>query len=867
MPKLFEGLVSSRAKTTQKLAAIEKSHCIAEFSLDGAAMAANANFLHLLGYSEAEIIASPYSAMLDAEVIASDEFRASWAAARRGETTRARWKHKARSGEPVWLDVTMASINDLQGRPARIVVIGRDATELAQATAIGDIEHAAVQNASLGIMAVDRNLDIVFVNKSATELVRENVDAFREIWSGLDPDNLVGHSIDKFHKNPAHQRRMLADPSNLPHRADIVVGEKRFELHVNAAMDAQQNYIGAVLQWEDVTRERVNDGMIAALQRSQAVIEFKLDGTIVEANENFLNTVGYTMEEIRGKHHSMFCEPSFTSGAEYQEFWRRLGRGEFDSGVYKRIGKGGREVWIRATYNPILDQAGRPFKVVKFASDITEVEVERNELVAKSNAMSRSQAVIEFELDGTIVTANENFLATLGYTLDEVAGRHHSMFVDEETRNSPDYAMFWERLRRGEFMADKYRRVGKGGKEVWIQASYNPLLDLDGNPYKVVKFASDVTAVEHERRAAEAESARRSQELADVVSTLAEGLGKLSDGDLTFRVDQAFPEEYERLRVDFNGAITQLEGAMQVILSNAAGINSGSGEISQAADDLSRRTEQQAASLEQTAAALDEITATVRKTAEGASEANSVGKQTREEAESGGEVVREAVDAMSEIESSAEKISQIIGVIDEIAFQTNLLALNAGVEAARAGEAGRGFAVVASEVRALAQRSSDAAKEIKSLIMASSQHVASGVDLVGRTGKALTEIVEKVATMSSLVGEIASSAEEQATGLSQVNTAVNQMDQVTQQNAAMVEESTAASHSLASEAAALTELVSKFRISDGGGVAAGGPVAVQQRRVEKFASEKSRSLAGSGARSAPAMKPQSNLAEDDWEEF
>ena len=299
-----------------------------------------------------------------------------------------------------------------------------------------------------------------------------------------------------------------------------------------------------------------------------------------------------------------------------------------------------------------------------------------------------------------------------------------------------------------------------------------------------------------------------------VVVALANGLSGLSNGDLTHRIDEAFPADYEALRADFNAAMERLQKAMQVIMVNTSQINAGADDIAGASDDLSRRTEQQAASLEETAAALDQITATVKKSADGAAHARTVVQSAKVGAQDGGEIVREAVTAMGAIESSSQQIGQIIGVIDEIAFQTNLLALNAGVEAARAGDAGRGFAVVASEVRALAQRSADAAKEIKALISASSSHVASGVQLVGRTGQALGALAGQVAEIDALVSEIAASAKEQAIGLNEVNGAVNQMDQVTQQNAAMVEESSAATHALKGEAGELSRLVGEFRTGE-----------------------------------------------------
>jgi methyl-accepting chemotaxis protein len=313
------------------------------------------------------------------------------------------------------------------------------------------------------------------------------------------------------------------------------------------------------------------------------------------------------------------------------------------------------------------------------------------------------------------------------------------------------------------------------------------------------------------QKEAEIRAQREAEDL--VVGSFGEGLAKLADGDLKYRLNRQLPQAYLKLQDDFNDALSKLEETMQIIASNTDGIRSGTGEISAASDGLSRRTEQQAATLEETAAALDEITATVGKTAEGARQANATVQLAREHADKSGEIVRDAVNAMEAIEGSSRQISQIIGVIDEIAFQTNLLALNAGVEAARAGEAGRGFAVVASEVRALAQRSAEAAKEIKALISTSSQQVGAGVKLVGQAGQALSEIASGVAEINALMADITASAQEQATALTQVNSAVNQMDQTTQQNAAMVEESTAASHALAHEAEQLTQLVARFEVS------------------------------------------------------
>ncbi len=432
---------------------------------------------------------------------------------------------------------------------------------------------------------------------------------------------------------------------------------------------------------------------------------------------------------------------------------------------------------------------------------------------AKFDAVSRSQAVIEFTPDGSIITANDNFLQAMGYSLAEIVGRHHATFVDSAESASSEYRDFWARLKRGEFVATKFRRFAKGAREVWIQASYNPVFDTQGRVIKVMKIATDITAEEQASQKAEAARKLAEAEQAQVVAALGGGLERLRAGELTCRLETAFPADYEKLRADFNAAATELHDTLVQITSSCSALRSGSEEISRAADDLSRRTEQQAATLEETAAALDEITATVRTTSEGATHARGVVADAKTAAEHSGRVVTDAVTAMGEIERSSGEISQIIGVIDEIAFQTNLLALNAGVEAARAGDAGRGFAVVASEVRALAQRSAEAAKEIKALISTSSSQVSKGVRLVSETGEALSRIAAQVADINGVMLDIAASAQEQATGLHQVNTAVNQIDQVVQQNAAMVEQSTAASHGLADESAALSQLVARFQLA------------------------------------------------------
>ncbi|WP_419912233.1 methyl-accepting chemotaxis protein [Hoeflea sp.] len=537
--------------------------------------------------------------------------------------------------------------------------------------------------------------------------------------------------------------------------------------------------------------------VLSALHKSLAIIEFDVDGNILDANQNFCNAVGYDRSEIVGQHHRIFVAPEEAGSREYQDFWSRLKSGEFDAGEYCRYRKDGKEIWIQATYNPVLGRNGRPYKVIKFASDITEEKFKSADDAGKIEAISRAQAVIEFDPSGNILTANENFCAAMGYGLDEIVGKHHRMFVDPEYANSAEYQQFWQRLAGGELASEEFKRFAKGGKEIWIQASYNPIFDMSGNVMKVVKFATDITGRVH------------------AVNAIGNGLNGLAEGDLQLRIETPFIPSLERLRNDFNHSVEKLEIALSQVGTNAMAIRGGASEIKAASDELSKRTEQQAASVEETAAAVEEITSTVKTTAERAQEVGKLAQSTQSEAEKSGAVVDNAVSAMDDIKKSSDQIANIIGVIDDIAFQTNLLALNAGVEAARAGEAGKGFAVVAQEVRELAQRSASAAKEIKDLITTSGGQVQSGVDLVAETGHALKSIVGSIVEVTNHVSAIVQASHEQSNGLQEINQAVNTIDQGTQQNATMVEEATATSHTLEAEATALSDLLEQFKLSSG----------------------------------------------------
>jgi PAS domain S-box-containing protein len=544
----------------------------------------------------------------------------------------------------------------------------------------------AADVASNALMLIDRDFKITYMNESSRTLINKHREHFPPRIRDVDPDSLIGGSADIFHKNPAHQRRLVDDPSRLPHRADVRMGPLTFALCVNAAYDETGACNGYVFEWNDVT-------------------------------------------ELR----------ELTANA----------KGQID-------------------------------------------------------AISKAQAVIEFTLDGHVITANENFLKVMGYSLNEIKGQHHSIFVEQGDRATSEYKSFWEKLGRGEYDAGQYKRIAKGGREVWLQASYNPILDLQGRPMKVVKYATDIT----EQKRAELQLQLAVQQTLEVIEAA-------QSNDLTRRIPmEAKTGELENLCAGVNRLLETMKGIVGTMLESSSTVASAASEIAAGANDLSQRTEQQASSLEETAASMEEMASTVKQNSDNAQQANQLSITARSIATDGGNVVSQAVDAMARIEQSSDKISEIIGVIDEIAFQTNLLALNAAVEAARAGDAGKGFAVVASEVRSLAQRTSVAAKDIKGLIIESGRQVKDGVKLVDNAGTSLREIVKSINHVADIVAEIAAASKEQATGVEEINKAVVQMDQMTQQNAALVEESAAASRTLQEEAQSMFDKMSAYSIGE-----------------------------------------------------
>jgi methyl-accepting chemotaxis protein len=531
---------------------------------------------------------------------------------------------------------------------------------------------------------------------------------------------------------------------------------------------------------------------LAAIGRSQAVIEFALDGTILTANQNFLDVLCYRLDEVQGKHHSMFLAPGQRESAEYRAFWAALGRGEFQAGQFKRLGKGGREVWIEASYNPVLGGDGKPAKVVKFATDVTAKKIRSLGDASKIAAIDRAQAVIEFKLDGTIVHANENFLHALGYSLSEITGKHHSMFVPAADRDAESYRAFWAALNRGQYQAGEYKRIGKDGREVWILASYNPLMDEAGKPFGVVKFATDVSAekLKNADLAGQIEAIGKSQAVIEfnmdgtVIAandnflkalgyTLSEIKGKHHSMfvESSEREGAAYREFWASLnrgqyqaaeykRIGKGGREVYIQASYNPILD----LNGKPFKVVKYATDTTKQVlvrmgnERVRGMMESVAAGAEELNTSVREISEAMT-------KSRETAMGAVDRVSAADAQAQRLAEAAQAMSGIVEMINNITGQINLLALNATIESARAGEAGRGFAVVASEVKSLANQAKQATDKI-------GEEIGSLNAISGDVAGALTAIKQAITAVSEYVTSTAAAVEEQSTVTSEMSTSM-----------------------------------------------------------------------------------------------
>jgi methyl-accepting chemotaxis protein len=651
--------------------AINRAQGVIEFDLSGNVISANDIFLDITGYALSEIVGKHHRMFCPAEYGRSSEYDVFWEKLGAGEVHSGTFKRIGKNGREVWIQATYNPIFDLGGRPVRVVKYATDMTARRQAAAEADSKvqaisrsHAVVEFDLNGIVLQANDNFCNLLGYSASEVIGQHHRVF------CNPGYAASEEYQRF-----WQKLARGEHDSGEYRRVAKTGEDRWiQASYSPILDLNGRPWKVVKYALDVTTERrINNdyrGKVEAIGRSQAVIEFDLEGTVLDANPTFLDIMGFSLDEVRGKHHRMFCEPELAQSREYSEFWTTLGRGEHHSGEYRRVGRGGKTVWIRATYNPILDLSGRPFKIVKFAVDVTAERQRTAEFEGQVAAVDRTQATIEFDLAGNVITANTNFLSLMGYTLREVIGQHHSMFCDTAYLKSREYGDFWRELNDGKAHAGRFHRLGKYGRDVYIQASYGPIFDLSGKPLRVIKHAYDVTA---------------QVELEQKISTKSK---------------------------EMEAKVAELSGTIKDITSGASG-----------------------------AAQLSVVT-------QGA-------------ARQGSDAINNAIEAIDLISRSSKQISKIVGVIGELASQTNLLAFNAAIEAVRAGEQGVGFSVVAEEVRKLAEHSAKAATEITDLIEESSARVAIGTDRSHSARKAFEEIVGSVEKTAASIDQIAASAAEQ----------------------------------------------------------------------------------------------------------
>jgi methyl-accepting chemotaxis protein len=501
-----------------------------------------------------------------------------------------------------------------------------------------------------------------------------------------------------------------------------------------------------------------SDGVLDALNRCQAVIEFYPDGTIIGANGNFLNALGYEQSEIEGAHHRIFCDKAYADSIEYKQLWRRVAEGEFVQGVFRRIRKDGTPIWINASYNPVFDKSGQVVRAVKFATDVTAERTKAAETDAMIQALSRSQAVIEFKPDGTILTANENFLSATKYRLSEIQGQHHRIFCDEAYTRSSAYTEFWRKLQQGEFQAGEFRRLDSKGNDVWILASYNPVFDLDGKVAKVVKFATEITA----------------QKLA-----------------------------YFNLVKSFEEACTELSRAAQELTTNANLVTESSNESNRQATAVATASEEVYRGVHGVSTASEEMLATVREIASSASQTSKISNQAKADARTANETVEQLAEA-------SQEIGNVIKVISSIAQQTNLLALNATIEAARAGDAGRGFAVVANEVKELAKQTARATDDITAKIVKLQGCSKETTDSLCQITGVIDEITEIATSTSVATEEQGATTNEVVRLLQESNTGVQSITTSIRDVAAASERSLSAAHGTKEAADRLSGLASEL---------------------------------------------------------
>ena len=618
----FEGLLED---FRGQVDAIRKSQAVIEFGLDGIILDANDNFLNTVGYTLAEIRGQHHSMFVDPAEKNSAEYRTFWDQLARGEAAPRQFKRVAKGGREVWIQASYCPVLDTQGKPMKVVKYATDITQLVNDRVNGLKIQGAVETMTSAFMMVDRDLIVTYVNDSTTKLLRSVAPAIRQLWSDFDPDKIVGTCIDNFHKEPSHQRRLLADPSKMPYETDIAIGDLKIHLCVNATFDEAGAHVGNSLEWANVTEARKADALnvdlanqMAAISKAQAVIEFEMDGTIVSANPNFLTTLGYSIEEIKGQHHSMFVDPAERSSPEYKAFWEKLNRGEHDSRQYKRFAKGGREVWIQASYNPICDASGKPMKVMKYASDITLtrkiaervkeisniVSSASSEMRATAESMARTAAEATNQASAV---ANAAQVASSNVQTVSAAGEELSASISEIARQVAESTNITQRAVSEtdttkaaiQTLAEAAQKIGNVVTLINNIAGQTKLLALNatieaaragdaGKGFAVVasevKSLSDQTAkATHEISSEVSAMQAATSTSVSAIQGIADTIGKVAE--IAAAIASAV-EEQSAATGEISANVTEAAASTQEVSSNIQGLNEGVAQTSAASAQL-----------------------------------------------------------------------------------------------------------------------------------------------------------------------------------------------------------------------------------------------------------------------------------------
>jgi len=794
--------------------AMNATQAILKLELDGTITDANENFCGLFGFATNELTGKNHSLLVDSDKRDTADNQQLWNSLAAGKSQTGEYKRIAKDGRKVWIQASYTAVLGDNNEASKVIAIVTDITE--KKSLLAEIEDLRVRAEIMDMTSIvsesDLKGDILTINEKFIEISKYSRDeligqphnttrhpdmpkeVFKDLWSTIGR----GKPFRGIIKNRAKD--------GAPYYVDAVIAP------VMGDNGKPKKYLGVRYDITAAEIERQNaKGILNAIDSTFAYIEFDIDGKVTSANEHFLHTMGYRIDEIVGKHHRTFVEPSFSSSSAYSKFWGDLNAGESNSGIYKRICKNGEEVWLQSVYAPVKDEIGRVVKFIKIATDVTKDKLANADFEGQLAAVGKSQAVIEFNLDGTIIKANDNFLKTLGYSFDEIKGRHHSMFIEEEEQRRPAYRELWEKLNRGEFQTGEYRRVGKGGREIFIQASYNPILDLNGKPFKVVKFATDLTA-----RVASRNEMRKK---VDYILELA------SQGDLTQNISAEGDDAISQICRGLSEFFSDLRKTISSMACNASALAGASEELSSVSCEMSSNAEETSSQANVVSAASEQVNHNVQTVATGVEELNSAIREIALNATEAAKVSRQAVLIAGETnatiaklgESSCE-IGKVVKVITSIAEQTNLLALNATIEAARAGEAGKGFAVVANEVKELAKETAKATEDISQKIETIQTDTRGAIQAIRQISDVINQINDISNTIASAVEEQTATANEMGRNVSQAAAGAGDIARNVASVATAAESTTQgacntqqAAAELARMAAELQELVSRFK--------------------------------------------------------